>query len=145
VSNDAAFRYHFPEKTDTAITIYKELTSFHFDISAKAFLQLCADARMGWCFASPSYEEYYNLNIPVGTSAPYQAGWVMPALFNIGKYWVSITETAIDTNYCGSRLSQFSPEGEYSIQFPQLQESKSGGLVLPESVYRCTLHGVLLR
>lgn len=135
VSNDgAAFRYYFPEKTEKAVNIIKELTSYHFDLAAKAFLQPCMEARVGWCYASPSYEEFYERDIPVGTYGPYQAGWVMPALFNYGKYWISITETAVDTNYCGSRLSQYSPDGEYSVQFPQPQESKSGGPVLPVSV-----------
>ncbi len=100
VSNDGvAFRYYFPEKTDKPVKIYKELSSFHFDLSTKAFLQHCPDARTGWCFTQPSYEEYYQLEIPVGTVSPNQAGWVMPALFNFGKYWFSITETAVDTNY----------------------------------------------
>jgi len=135
VSNDGvAFRYHFPEKTDTTLKIFNEITSYHFDLSTKAFLQPCADARMGWCYASPSYEEYYENNIPVGTSSPNQAGWVMPALFNYGKYWISITETAVDTNYCGSRLSQRSPDGEYSVQFPEPQECRSNEPVMPESV-----------
>ena len=135
VSDDGvAFRYYFPDKTDTTVKIFKEVTSYHFDLSTKAFLQPCADARMGWCYASPSYEEYYEINIPVGTRSPNQAGWVMPALFHLDKFWISITETAVDTNYCGSRLSQFSPDGEYSIQFPQPQEGRSGEPVLPESV-----------
>jgi alpha-glucosidase len=134
-SNDGiAFRYHFPGKTDTTVKIFNEVTSYHFDISTKAFLQPCADARMGWCYASPSYEEYYEKNIPVGASSPNQAGWVMPALFNYGKYWVCITETAVDTNYCGSRLSQFSPDGEYMVQFPEPQECRSNEPALPESV-----------
>ncbi len=135
VSNDGvAFRYYFPGKTDTTVKIYKELSSFHFDLSTKAFLQHCPDARTGWCFTQPSYEEYYQLEIPVGTVSPNQAGWVMPALFNFGKYWISITETAVDTNYCGSRLSQFSPDGEYSIQFPQPQECRDNEPYLPESI-----------
>ncbi|MEG8988601.1 glycoside hydrolase family 97 catalytic domain-containing protein [Ignavibacteria bacterium 4148-Me] len=134
VSNDGvAFRYYFPEKSDTVVKVFKELTSFHFDLSTKAFLQPCPDARTGWCFTQPSYEEYYQINIPVGTIAPYQAGWVMPALFHYGKFWMCITETAVDTNYCGSRLSQFSPDGEYTIQFPQPQECRSGEPYLPES------------
>ena len=134
VSNDGvAFRYHFPKKNDAAITIFKELTSFHLDLTTKAFLQPCADARMGWSYASPSYEEHYQINIPVGTVAPNQAGWVMPALFNFGKYWMCITETAVDTNYCGSRLSRFSPDGEYGVQFPQPQEGRANEPVLPQS------------
>ena len=135
VSNDGvAFRYHFPEKTDQTVKINKETTSFHFDLATKAFLQPCPDARTGWCYTQPSYEEYYRIGIPVGTVAPNQAGWVMPALFNFGKYWMNITETAVDTNYCGSRLSQFSPDGEYSIQFPQPQECRENEPFLPESV-----------
>lgn len=134
VSNDGvAFRYYFPEKTDTALTIFKEATSYHFDTSAKAFLQPCADARMGWSYTSPSYEEYYKMDIPVGTPSPNQAGWVMPALFHSGNNWICITETAMDTNYCGSRLSRFSPGGEYSQQFPEPQECRDGEPVLPES------------
>ena len=134
VSNDGvAFRYFFPEKTDSTIIIYNELTSYHFDLAAKAFLQPCADARTGWNYTQPSYEEYYNMDIPVGTVSPNQAGWVMPALFNIENYWISITETDVDTNYCGTRLSQFSPDGEYSVQFPEPQECSSGEPYLPES------------
>ena len=135
VSNDGvAFRYYFPEKTDTTVKIYKELTSYHFDLSTKAFLQPCPDARTGWCFTQPSYEEYYKIDIPVGTVSPNQAGWVMPSLFNFEKYWISITESAVDTNYCGTRLSQFSPDGEYSVQFPEPQESRDDGSFLPQSV-----------
>jgi hypothetical protein len=134
VSDDGvAFRYHFPGKTDTTIKIFKEVTSWHFDLSVKGFLQPSPDARMGWNFSTPSYEEFYKMNIPVGTTAPHQAGWVMPALFNSGNYWICLTESAVDTNYCGSRLSQFSPDGEYSIQFPQPQEGRPGEPVLPES------------
>src|SRR3989339_552951 len=82
VSNSGvAFRYYFPGKTDSTLKIFKEVTSYHFEISAKAFLQPCPDARTGWNYTQPSYEEYYELNIPVGTNSPYQAGWVMPALF----------------------------------------------------------------
>ncbi len=134
VSNDgAAFRYYFPGKPDSLLTIFNEETSFHFDLSTKAFLQPCDDARTGWCYAAPSYENYYQMDIPVGTRAPNQAGWVMPALFHFSKYWISITETALDTEYCGSRLGRFSPDGEYTIQFPEPQESKSGGTALPQS------------
>jgi len=136
VSDDGvAFRYHFPGKTDKMVKIFRELSSFHLDLSTKAFLQPCPEARTGWSFSQPSYEEHYKMNIPVATISPYQAGWVMPALFNFGKYWISITETAVDINYCGSRLSQFSPDGEYAVQFPQPQEARPGEPVLPESVF----------
>jgi alpha-glucosidase len=135
VSDDGvAFRYYFPGATDTAVKILKEVTSYHFNLSARAFLQPCQDSRTGWCNSQPSYEEHYSKNIPVGSAATYSAGWVLPALFNSGKFWVSITESAVDTNYCGSRLSHLSPDGEYMVQFPQATEGRTGEPVLPESV-----------
>ena len=134
VSNDGiGFRYYFPGQTDTLVKITSEVSSFHFYTAAKAFLQPCTDSKTGWEQTQPAYEEHYRRNINVGTSAPYKAGWVMPALFNYGKYWIALTETAVDTNYCGSRLSQLSPNGEYTIQFPQSTEGKTGEAVLPES------------
>ena len=71
VSNDGvAFRYYFPGKSDSTLTIYRELTSYHFESWAKAFLQPCPDARTGWSFTQPSYEEYYKTDITVGTPSP---------------------------------------------------------------------------
>jgi alpha-glucosidase len=135
VSDDGvAFRYHFPGETDTTLKILSEATSYHFKLSARAFLSPCADSRTGWCNTQPSYEDHYYKDIAVGTSAPYSAGWVLPALFKSVNFWISITETAVDTNYCGSRLSQLSPDGEYTVQFPQSTEGRTGEPILPESV-----------
>src|SRR5690606_12179570 len=59
VSNDGvAFRYHFPEKSDDLKTISKEITSFKFSPSAKAWLQPMSVAKTGWSQTNPSYEEF---------------------------------------------------------------------------------------
>jgi len=134
VSDDGvAYRYYFPGQTDTLVKITSEVSSFNFRSSAKAFLQPCMNSKTGWNMTQPSYEEQYQREIPVGKAAPHEAGWVMPALFNSGRFWISLTETAVDTNYCGSRLSWNSPEGEYAIQFPQATENITGSMVFPES------------
>ena len=144
VSNDGvAFRYHFPGETDTTLNILEETTSYNFDRSARAFLQPCKNSRTEWCNTQPSYEEHYRRNISVRTSAPYAAGWVLPALFESGDFWICITETAVDTNYCGSRLSQYSPDGEYTVQFPQSTEGRTGEPVLPESMLPWSTPGAL--
>lgn len=135
VSNDGvAFRYIFPEKSTDVKKITSELTSFHFDLSTVAFLHPCPDSKTGWSQTQPSYEEHYDQGNKVGKPAPFNAGWVFPALFNYGKFWVLVTETDLDRNYCASRLSQQSPDGEYVINFPQLTEGIDAGAVLPESV-----------
>jgi hypothetical protein len=134
ISDDGvAFRYYFPESSTDIKKITKEITSFHFLPSAKAWLQHCPDSKTGWSQTQPSYEENYEMGIAVGTPAPFQAGWVFPALFNDQNCWFVLSETAVGRNYCGSRLSQQSPDGEYSINFPQLTEGIPGKAVYPES------------
>lgn len=134
VSNDGvAFRYVFQGKKENLLKITKEISSFNFKENATAFLQPNMDSKSGWNKTQPSYEEQYQVEIPVTKSAPQAAGWVLPALFKSDNYWVSLTEAAVDTNYCGSRLHQYSPEGEYTIGFPQLTEGIGAGAVYPES------------
>jgi len=137
VSNDGlAFRYVFDAKKDRdkQYRITKELTAFHFKQHAIAFLQPNMNSKSGWNKTQPSYEEQYQQRIPVGTTAPEKAGWVLPALFKSGPYWISITEAAVDTNYCGSRLDQYSPDGNYTIAFPQETEGIGSEAVYPQSV-----------
>jgi len=134
LSNDGvAFRYYFPDKSSDIKKITKEITSFHFISTAKSWLQHCADSQTGWEHCNPSYEENYDMAVEVGKPAPLQAGWVFPALFNYQNYWFVLTESSVDRNYCGSRLSQNSPDGEYSINFPQKAEAYTNGAVYPES------------
>lgn len=134
VSNDgAAFRYFFPDESAEIKKINAEVTSFRFPPSAKAWMQPKANAKSGWARTNPSYEENYLMDIPVGTVSPNEAGWVFPALFSTGDAWVLLSETGLDRNYCGSNLRQESPNGEYSIGFPQEAEVSHGGELNPQS------------
>jgi hypothetical protein len=135
VSNDGvAFRYEFAGKSDDKKKVMNEQTSFHFPLSAKAWLHPHTDAHTGWNFDQPSYEEHYEQAISVGKQSPYKAGWSFPALFQSAGCWVLLTEADVDRNYCGSRLSSQSPDGEYSISFPQpLERTDSLAPVLPET------------
>lgn len=135
VSDDGvAFSYLFPGKSNDLKKITEEKTSFKFSSGAKAWLHPHADAWTGWEHSQPSYEEYYSINIPVGTPAPQKAGWSFPALFKTKNSWVLITESGVTPTYCGSRLDQNSPEGEYSIAFPQPMERVSDqAAYLPEA------------
>jgi len=133
VSNDGvAFRYFFPEKGKEVKTIIEEYTSFHFDTSARAFLQPMQVSKSGWEKTNPAYEEHYKQNIPVTDTAPTKAGWVYPALFQTKNAWVLITEAAVDGNYCATRLQSGSPDGKYRIGFPDPKEIKTGGGILPK-------------
>jgi len=134
VSNDGvAFRYYFPERSLNARVINEEITSFHFDTSARAFLQPMQIAKSGWERSNPAYEENYRQNIPVTDSSTFGAGWIYPALFHYKDNWVLITESFLDSNYCGTRLRSHSPDGEYQVGFPDPREVFTGKGYLPQS------------
>ncbi len=134
VSNDGvAFRYVFTGDSSDVKKLRKEVTSFAFNKNAEAWLQPMALAQTGFANTNPSYEEHYQMQIPVGTASPTEAGWVFPALFRAGHSWVLITETGMDGNYHASRLQQHSPDGEYSIGTPMAPEVFPGGALLAES------------
>ncbi|MEZ5426893.1 MAG: glycoside hydrolase family 97 catalytic domain-containing protein [Pyrinomonadaceae bacterium] len=128
-----AFRYHFPETDAKMHRITEEKSSFHFLPETRAWLQPIAEAKSGWEKTNPSYEEYYEKEIEVGTISPTGAGWVYPALFHSGDVWLLISETGLTRGYCGTRLSSESPNGEYRVAFPDPRENFPGGAVNPES------------
>ena len=139
VSNDGvAFRYVFPVLDGSRPgegekrRINEEVTSFKFSPGARAWLQPMAVAKSGWEKTNPSYEEYYQKEIPVGTPSTLGAGWVYPALFRTGDTWVVISETGLGRGYCGTRLRSESPDGEYTVGFPDERENRDGGAVKPE-------------
>lgn len=135
LSNDGlAFRYYFPEKSVDVKRITEEKTSFKFASDAKGWLQPMSEAQTGWEHSNPSYEEFYEKGIAVGKPSPIKAGWVFPALFQVGQNWVLLTETVPENNYCNSRLDAESPNGEYKIRFPEAAEVfKPGAALNPES------------
>jgi len=133
-SNDGiAFRYYFPGSSEEERQILSELSSFTFASDSKAWLQPMSKSKSGWCETNPSYEEHYLNEIPVGTLSPIGKGWVFPALFKSGETWVLLTESALGRNYCGSRLVNQTPEGEYRIGFPEESEKWPGQEVYPTS------------
>jgi alpha-glucosidase len=134
VSNDGvAFRYFFPDHDAIVRRLSAEATSFHFLAGTRAWLQPMSVAKTGWEHVNPCYEEYYEKDIAAGTPAPTGAGWVYPALFRSGDTWLLVSESSLPRNYCGTRLAPDSPDGNYTVGFPDPREIFPGGPVNPES------------
>lgn len=132
VSNDAvSFRYQFKAKNNFTDNITNELTSFHFPTTAKAWLQPMQVSKTGWEQTNPAYEEHYVQDIAVGTKSPYAAGWIYPALFRSNDVWALITEASLEAGDCATRLKAESPDGEYSIGYPDPREIITGKGLLP--------------
>lgn len=136
VSDDGvAFRYLITGKPDSINQILSESTTFNFPSSARAWLTPHAPAHTGWEHTQPSYEEYYKMDMAVGTPSTMGQGWSFPALFKSGGAWILISETDIMRNYCGSHLAHLSPGGEYHIAFPQdTERTLPDAPLLPQSV-----------
>ena len=136
VSNDGvAFRYEFPEKSTDIKKITREETSFRFNEGTRAWLQPKTESQSGFEHSNPSYEAYYEMDIPTGKPSPGPNGWIYPALFKYNDAWMLITEADMGRTYCGTALQQNSPNNEYKINFPQAPEVfKDGKATLnPES------------
>ena len=105
--NDVAFRYTLPHQGGKAsVTVKEEQTGFRFPEQTTTFLCPQSDAMIGWKRTKPSYEEEYKADAPMSDRSQYGHGYTFPCLFRIGNDgWVLVSETGVDSRYCGSRLS----------------------------------------
>ena len=120
VSNDGvAFRYAVTDPVVATKQFVNETSSFTVAPSAKAWLQPMSVAQTGWSNTNPSYEEHYQIDVPVGTEPTLRQGWVFPALFNANNNWIVISEAAMDGSWHGSHLQQGATANEYTLAQPQ--------------------------
>lgn len=67
------------------------------------------------------------------------------AFFCIGcDGWALISETGVDSRYCGSRLSDAGEGGLYILDFPMPEENNGNGTVAPGLALPVQLPGVPL-
>ena len=132
-NNDIAFKYSLAQNGETARCILeKELTGFNFPSFTTTFLTPQAPPMIGWMKTKPSYEEEYVTDEPVGTHSKYGVGYTFPGLFHIGDNgWALVSETGVGSLYCGSKLSEGTKEGLYTISFPEEGENNGIGSANP--------------
>ena len=131
-NNDVAFRYTLPRQGERgSVTVNQEATGFRFPQQTTTFLCPQSDAMIGWKRTKPSYEEEYKADAPMNVRSQYGHGYTFPCLFKIGDNgWVLISETGVDSRYCGSRLSD-AQDGMYNIAFPMPEENNGNGTSEP--------------
>lgn len=131
-NNDVAFRYTLPrEQGKGSVTVNSERTGFRFPSQTTTFFCPQSDAMIGWKRTKPSYEEEYKADTPMNERSGYGHGYTFPCLFKVGDDgWVLLSETGVDSRYCGSRLSDWD-NGVYRIAFPMPEENNGNGTVAP--------------
>lgn len=131
VSNrDVAFSYLIPQngKGAVACTVEKEVTGFDFPAATTTFITQQALPMTGWMRSKPSYEEPYSIEEAVGVPSQNKVGYTFPALFHVGgQAWALVSETGVADNYVGTRLSEGTADGLYTIAFPQNGENNGQG------------------
>ena len=132
-NNDVAFRYALPRQDGKgSVTVTAEETGFRFPQQTTTFLCPQSDAMIGWKRTKPSYEEEYKADAPMSDRSQYGHGYTFPCLFRIcDDGWVLVSETGVDSRYCGSRLSDVSEGNLYTIAFPMAEENNGNGTVAP--------------
>lgn len=119
-NDGVAFRYVFPETVSNVLTVSKEATSFNLPDSGKAWLQPY-DTLAWW---APAYEQFFMNEVTIGTTAPTNRnGWCFPMLFNARGRWIYVSESGLDTSYCGMHLEAEAPGGEYTLRLPEADEA----------------------
>ena len=132
-NNDVAFCYTLPRQDGKgSVTVTAEETGFRFPQQTTTFLCPQSDAMIGWKRTKPSYEEEYKADAPMSDRSQYGHGYTFPCLFRIGDDgWVLVSETGLDSRYCGSRLSDVSEGNLYTVAFPMAEENNGNGTVAP--------------
>lgn len=110
----------------------KETTGFDFPSFTTTFLCPQSDAMIGWKRTKPSYEEEYKADAPMNVRSQYGHGYTFPCLFHVGENgWALISETGVDSKYCGSHLSDATADGLYTLAFPMPEENNGNGTASP--------------
>ena len=128
-NNDIAFRYELPSWGERmACVVEKEATGYKFPARTTTFLSGMMDPMSGFARTTPSYETAYTADAPMIRDRQPKDGYVFPGLFRVGTDgWVLLSETGVSSLYCGSHLSQCSPDGIYTIEYPNEKQNNGFG------------------
>jgi len=121
-NDGVAFRYRFPEQNHSLHKVLGEATTFAVPTEGKAWIHPYDwNSRL-----KPSYEQYCENEIPVGTESPNKKGWAYPMSFNSNGLWMMITEAVMDGTYCGTHI-QTTNKKSYKVVLAEKEE-----VVLPD-------------
>ena len=128
-NNNVGYRYEIPAFGETlSMVVEKENSAFNFPAETKSYLTPQSDAMVGFRRSKPSYEEGYKIDQNITQASQFNHGFTFSGLFKIGdKGWVLLSETGVRGLYCGSHLSDPTPEGTYSIAYPDPAENNGFG------------------
>ena len=130
-NNNVGFKYKIhPQKEARSCVLQEEVSGFLLPEGTTTFLCPQSKSMVGFARTMPSYETSYALDTPMGKNGSGE-GYTFPCLFKVNNNgWVLISETGVDSGYCGSRLMG-KEKGLYTIGFPMAGENNGNGTTAP--------------
>lgn len=130
-NNNVGFKYRVhPQKEARSCVVQEEASGFLLPEGSTTFLCPQSNSMVGFARTMPSYETSYTLDAPMGENESGE-GYTFPCLFKVNNDgWVLISETGVDSGYCGSRLMG-QEKGLYTIAFPMAGENNGNGTTAP--------------
>lgn len=130
-NNNVGFKYRVhPQKEARSCVVQEEASGFLLPEGSTTFLCPQSNSMVGFARTMPSYETSYTLDAPMGENGSGE-GYTFPCLFKVNNDgWVLISETGVDSGYCGSRLMG-QEKGLYTIAFPMAGENNGNGTTAP--------------
>lgn len=130
-NNDVAYKYKvYQQRNPRSCVVKNETSGFVFPDGTTTFLTAQSKAMVGFARTMPSYEIPYKVDAPMGENGQGN-GYTFPCLFKVNDAgWVLISETGVDSRYCGSRLIS-KTDGLYTIGFPMDDENNGNGTSSP--------------
>ncbi|MFC3333657.1 glycoside hydrolase family 97 N-terminal domain-containing protein [Flavobacterium palustre] len=130
-NNNVGFKYKIhPQKEARSCVVQEEASGFSLPEGTTTFLCPQSKSMVGFARTMPSYETSYTLDAPMGKNGNGD-GYTFPCLFKVNNNgWVLISETGVDSGYCGSRLMG-QEKGLYTIGFPMAGENNGNGTTVP--------------
>jgi len=113
-NNGVAFRYVFPDSSQTTKNIVEEATAYVLPAKTSRWMQPY----------NISYEDFFPLNTTgVGTNTNKE--WGYPALYKVNDkpYWVLISEADISKNNCATKLCNIDNLKEYKVKMPSIRSN----------------------
>lgn len=131
-NNDVAFQYKVhPQGERKSCMVNQESSGFVFPVGTTTFLTPQSKTMVGFARTMPSYEMQFTVDAPMGQNGSENNGYTFPCLFKVNNDgWVLISETGVDSHYCGSRLLGHA-NGLYTIGFPMEGENNGNGTAAP--------------
>ncbi len=131
-NDGVAFRYRFPETSNTTFYITEDKSTFQIPTAnSKTWIQ-------GYDNFRPVYEKFYQNGVNLNQAINQFNGLAFPALFQTPNAWIMLTEADLDDNFFASHLASYSGNGTFSVNAPSPNDGSSE-LFFASTTLPCTM------